>query len=332
MTGKPVPISFICHLLIVFAVFAQAAVARGLAEVIQVPRDYDTITAALAAAPDHSIIKIAGGRYRETLVVERPVTLRGDEEDEAILAAIGDAAVISVLDTEAVTIEGLTIVGGDYGIFITRSQDITIERNLVLDSRLTGIKVRLGAADILNNTVINARAPYGMGIHVTNTMQWAQSNVIGNIVLGNARSGVYTNMTGMIEIADNIVRENGEHGIAVTEMSHADVMGNLVQDNAFTGIQLLDMSMANICDNIIADTHRDAQAQNIRKGNGITVDYHSQATLSGNTIQGSAQHGISVLFGSYAYLHDNNIDDSAEQAVFTDGSEILDGAGCANSH
>lgn len=315
--------------LVVALLFGLAAKAFSLTEVIRVPRDYPTISGAVAAAPDHAVIELASGTYREALALYRPVVLRGQAAGGVVIAAGDDRPVISILDTEAVTIAGLTILGGEYGIFVTRSQEVTIRGNTVSGSRLTGIKVRLGAADILDNTVINARPPYGMGIHVTNTTQWPESRVAGNIVVGNARSGIYTNMTGMITIEDNIVRANGEHGIAVTEMSHADVFGNLVDDNAITGIQLLDMSMALICDNIVDDTRGDAEPKNIRQGNGITVDYHSEAVLAGNSIFGSAQNGISVLFGSYASLYENSIDGSAAQPVFVNESEVLEASACA---
>ena len=156
------------------------------------------------------------------------------------------------------------------------------------------------------------------------------TRIIGNLVFGHTRSGIYTNMTGMIEVFDNVVTDNGHHGIAITEMSHADVFGNVVVDNALTGIQLLDMSIAHICDNIVADTRGSSEAPQIRQGNGIIVDYHSEATLSGNTIQGSAQHGISILFDSIVFLGDNTIADSAAESVFVDDSETLEGSGCAS--
>jgi len=298
--------------------------------VIQVPGDYATIAEALAAAPDHAIIEIAAGTYPEALVINRPVSLRPAGSGEVLLSPTADEPVIAVRDTSAVTIEGLTIVGGEYGIFVTHSEDVTIRDNVVSDSRLVGIKVRLGAADILDNTVFHAQPPYGMGIHVTNTTQWPTSRVIGNLVFGHTRSGIYTNMTGMIEVMDNIVSDNGRHGIAITEMSHADVFGNILVDNAETGIQLLDMSMAHICDNIVSDTRGSSEAPQIRQGNGIIIDYHSEATLSGNTIQGSAQHGISILFGSTAFLHENTIEDSEAQSVFVDESQALEGSGCAS--
>lgn len=308
---------------------ALTMTSSALAVVINVPEDYETIGDALAAAPAGAVIEIAAGAYPESLVINQPVSLRPADSGEVLLAPLADEPVIAIVDTESVTIEGLTIVGGEIGIFVTRSQDVAIRDNFVSDSRLVGIKVRLGAADILDNTVFHAQPPYGMGIHVTNTTQWPPSRVSGNLVFGHSRSGIYTNMTGMIEVMDNVVTDNGQHGIAITEMSHADVLGNIVVDNAETGIQLLDMSMAHICDNIVSDTRGSSDVPKIRQGNGIIIDYHSEATLSGNTIQGSAQHGISILFGSIAFLHENSIEDSQAQSVYVDNSEALAGSGCA---
>jgi len=315
--------------LAIFLALALSPPASALTVVISVPEDYETIGEAIAAAPAGAIIEIGAGTYAESLVINAPVSLRPAGSGEALLAPEIDEPVITVIDTEAVTIEGLSIIGGEIGIFVTRSQDITIRENIVSGSRLVGIKVRLGAADILDNTVFHAQPPYGMGTHVTNTTQWPPSRVIGNLVFGHTRSGIYTNMTGMIEVMDNIVADNGQHGIAITEMSHADVFGNVVVDNALTGIQLLDMSIAHICDNIVSDTRGSSEAPQIRQGNGIIVDYHSEATLSGNRIQGSAQHGISILFGSTVYLHKNTIEDSGGRPIFMDESEALEGGGCA---
>ena len=322
-----------CRFLALLLLLAQLSTAWGMVVMLHVPGDYDSIAAAIADAPDHAIIEIATGAYRESLVIQRPLTLRAEAGAQVTLIAPNDESpVVAIADTDAVSIEGLTIVGGEYGIFVTRSQGITIQNNTVVDSRLAGIKVRLGAADIVKNSVINAQAPYGFGIHVTNTMAWPQSNVIDNIVYGNANGGIYTNMTSMISIVNNTVRQNGEYGIAVTEMSHADVLGNTVTDTTGIGINVLDMSMALVCDNVVSDTRSDIDSQGIRNGTGIAVDYHSEAFLSGNAIAGSALNGLSILFGSVAYLHENQIRDSMEQSVYVDDSVVEEGQGCETDH
>ena len=139
-------------------------------------------------------------------------------------------------------------------------------------------------------------------------------------------------MTSMIHIADNIVRENGQYGIAVTEMSHADVLGNVVADNIGQGINVMDMSMALICDNQISNTDAESGSQSIRNGNGVTIDYHSEVFLSGNTIEGSAQNDISILYGSVAHLAENSVNDQAARSIYVDESVVQEGNGCETDH
>lgn len=219
--------------IVVFALMLSPRPTLGMLVIMQVPEDYDSIAEAIADTPAQAVIEFATGAYREALVITRPLALRAAQGAQVTLVAPSDEApVVAIRDTESVSIEGLTILGGQYGIFVTQSQNIKIVSNRVLGSRLAGIKVRLGAADILNNSVINAQAPYGFGI-------------------------------------------------AVTEMSHADVLGNTVSGTTGIGINVLDMSIARVCDNVVSETGSGIDSQSIRNGNGITVDYHSEASLSG---------------------------------------------------
>ena len=176
-------ISFL-FLAIVF-LFALSGYTRAPA-VLHVPGDFDTIGAALAVVPDHGIIEVASGNYAEALVIQRPLTLRSADGSAAHLSGTDDEPIIQVIGTEDVIIEGLTLSGGKHGIFVTRSQDVTIRENRILSSRLAGIKVRLGAANIYSNTILEADAPYGVGIHITNTTQWPASHIFGNTVSGHA--------------------------------------------------------------------------------------------------------------------------------------------------
>lgn len=90
------------------------------------------------------------------------------------------------------------------------------------------------------------------------------------------------------------------------------------------------MSIARVCDNVVSETGSDIDSQSIR--NGITVDYHSEASLSGNRIEDSALHGLSVLYGSYAYLHENSISDNMQEAIYQDASVVEAGLGCEIDH
>lgn len=308
---------------------AAAAVAEDAIQ-IHVPADHPTISAAIASAPAGAAIVVAEGRYREALLIDRPLTLRPADEAEVVLSAADQSPAIQIIGAENVTISGLTIIGGRYGIDVFLSEEVVIADNNISGSKTAGIRVRMSSVVIRDNTISDIQPPYGRGIYLANTMAWPQSEITGNTVRDIPLTGIQTNLAGMVQIENNIVTNSGLRGIAVTEMSQANVVGNVVADNIGSGILVLDMSMALVCDNSVSATRQDSERQNMREGNGVTIDFHSEAILSENTIQGSAQNGISVLYGSSAWLHDNIVRDSADDSVFVDSSETRLGQACAS--
>ena len=129
------------------ALFAFIQPASSLAldkRIIRVPADYPTISAALERAGDHAIIEVAGGLYRESLSITRPLVLRGKRGHTVLLVGNVEQPVITIADTADVHIANLVISGGKFGIYITRSQDVRVRDNLISDSRLAGIKVTAG--------------------------------------------------------------------------------------------------------------------------------------------------------------------------------------------
>jgi nitrous oxidase accessory protein len=284
-------------------------------EIVSVPDDYPSISAALTTISDGGTIEISAGEYTEAIVIDRPVTLRGVGNGEKRVSTSEDVPVIYIADTEGVVIEGLTIKGGQHGVLIVRSQNIIIRENSISENRLTGIKVRLGAAAILNNTITNTTSPYGRGIWITNTMAWPESRVFANIITDHPWSGITTNMVANVLIDANTVMGNGKDGIAVTEMSHSLLRDNVVGENGENGIYISDMSMATVCGNMVMNSALPTIAGSGRYGNGITVDYHSQAQLYDNTVRGNARHGISVIAGSAIIIGDNQFDQNLRDPV-----------------
>jgi parallel beta-helix repeat protein len=267
--------------------------STGAETIIRVPDDYGTIAEAISAAPDGAVIEIAEGDYWESIQIDRPLSLLGD--GQVILHAVGDEAVIAITDTHNVVIEGLHLQGGKYGIFVTRSQRVQIQHNLIEGSRLVGIKVRMASVRIVGNIIQNALAPYGRGIHITNTTDYPPSQVLENTIQGNALSGISTNMTSLVVIERNTLQENGQIGIAVTEMSHAVVRGNQVESNGENGIYITDQSLAAVCDNTIRDTYLTHNGGSGRYGNGITIDFYSIVELRDNTVDNNARYEVGVV-------------------------------------
>lgn len=118
-------------------IWLQPAVGAELA----VPDDFDSIQAAVDEAESGDVILIAPGAYRQDIVVEKDITLRGEETARTLIeAATGDGPAILVQNTGNVTIRNLTFLRGSPGIEINNSNGTDILNN-VFELSGAGIEV-----------------------------------------------------------------------------------------------------------------------------------------------------------------------------------------------
>jgi nitrous oxidase accessory protein len=237
--------------------------------VIDVPGDYETLSAAISAGPDGAIIRVAPGTYAEQIVIERPLTLIA-EQGRAELRGLAAGSVIDIFDTNEVTIRGLTVVGGDIGISVRNSSGVTISQNLVLGSQYRGVQVLNGAANVSDNKIRPAQEPYVIGIRIANASTWPRSLVSGNVIEQVGAYGIAVNFA-HATVVDNIVRGGQRAGIAINEMSTADVADNAVSDAPRYGILVTDMSHAVVTRNEVVGALEP-----------IKLQYHSVAELADN--------------------------------------------------
>ena len=159
-----------------FPIVAQDRIQVG------VPTDYPTIASALESAPDDTEIVIGDGVYFETLLIERPVTLRAMDDAQVVLIGVEERPAIQIQKTDHVSIIGLQIFGGQYGIDVFLSQDVAIQNNTITESWSAGIRARMSSVSILDNIITDTQSPYGRGVYIANTMEWAESEIVGNII------------------------------------------------------------------------------------------------------------------------------------------------------
>lgn len=119
---------------LVFAIAPHAAVtAQGRTAVLKVPGDYPTISAAIAAANPGDTVRVAGGTYREQVVVDKAIKLHGagrektiiDGENRTDLTSLGQVRVVAAGDVEVsgftITRAGRPGAAGDYAAIYTES-------------------------------------------------------------------------------------------------------------------------------------------------------------------------------------------------------------------
>lgn len=145
-----------------------------------------SIQAAINAAESGDIIKVFSGTYNENIVVNKSVSLIGENPLNTIIDGTGKErdVIFITANTNNVRIEGFTIQNGEgyepASLTIWRSKGHTIRNNIMKKSDY-GIKVReSNSSRIINNVITNNTVA---GIYISSGNQ---NNVVGNLIEKNS--------------------------------------------------------------------------------------------------------------------------------------------------
>jgi parallel beta-helix repeat protein len=206
--------------------------------VITVPDNYSTITAAIAHAHQGDTVLVKKGIYYENLRVDQSITLQGEDSKTTIIIGQGGADKPSVLTMAAdgVKVFGFTIESVNmsnpsqnaYGINI-QGDHCTITNNVIKNNYIGIFSACQSYTTIANNTITKSIKD---GIRF---YSGTQNNVSDNTINANAVSGValggYTNFFSRNNLQGNT------RGLGLGA-SNSVVFGNTFTSNIESGIFL----------------------------------------------------------------------------------------------
>jgi len=184
-------------------------------------------------------IHVYGGTYHENVVVNKAVTLAGENKDTTIIDGGGSGDVVYV-SVGGVTITGFTIrnsggTGYDSGLDVD-SNGNTISHNIITNAR-EGIRLRRTRTSnvISDNTVSNS----GDGIW----LYYSDGNTIsGNIISNNNWRGILLQSSNDNTISDNTITSNTNDGVYLEYSDDRNIIsGNTLSGNTY-GVRLRDSS------------------------------------------------------------------------------------------
>jgi nitrous oxidase accessory protein len=297
----------------VAALLAAGALARpSAAATVAVPAG-DGLQQAIAAAAPGDVLRLAPGLHRGRVVIDKPLTLEG--EDGAVVDGGGAGQVIRVAVPDVV-VRRLVVRGSgrdlparDAGIFLDRPAARALIEDNRLENNLIGID-DWGApsASIRNNLVVGLsdirRSERGNGVQL-----W---NAPGSVVEGNdiraGRDGIFVNTS-----RKNAFRNNTFHGVrfAIHYMytQDSEVSGNLSVGNDI-GFAIMYSDRLVIRDNV-SDGDRD---------HGLLLNSANSSEISGNVVRGG-EKCVFIYSANKNRLHGNLFRDCAIGIHFTAGSE-----------
>ena len=276
---------------------------------------YNTINEALKLAEEGDIIYIFGGKYNETLNINKKITIIGsiDGGDTVIEYGMKHKYTIEI-STDRVTLEGLNIsdsannivsdVKGalvhviadnviiqrcnitscqnGWGIYFDSSEGHVIGSNFINDTRVGVYVSSSNTNDLINNFISNC--DYG-----AIELRSSDNNRVYNNELIQNYYGVYARKCSNINISNNTIDGNYQHGIGLYQCSNDIISGNSIINNKVNGIKL-DSYESKVIENEL-----------INNQVGINLD-QSNSEIRGNYINSSVSSGILAIPGS-----ENNI-------------------------
>jgi hypothetical protein len=217
---------------------------------------YATISAAVAASPAGSTIRICPGAYPEQVVIKKPLTLVGivvaGSQNPVVQAPAGGvvanstllydgspvAAQILVMGTASVNISNLAVDGSKNGIAgCTPDLDGIYYRNA--SGTISNVAVKNQAL----TTVLNG-CQSGEGIYIESgygTSGQSFVEVVSSSVHGYQKNGITADGSNSnVELENNFISGQGpttgaaENGIQISDGAAGSIRGNTVLDNIYT--------------------------------------------------------------------------------------------------
>ena len=274
--------------------------------------DFHTMQEAINTASPGDTIYVYNGTYCEHVVVNKSISLIGENKENTIIDGSQNGTVVSIT-ADYVSISGLTIQNGynvshiTYGIKVGEwnngCHNVTVSGNIISNND-QGILLYYSNNDIVTDNMIFNNYQ-GISIVLSHGNYIEGNNLFNNeagVVIGSdANSNV---------IRDNEICNNSFCGVHVGWSSGNKIVENTLGLNNEAGIRLDASSNNNIIGNTITSSNRD----------GIVLFGSDTNTIVCNELIQSKWDGIALWYSNGNVICHNNFQDNTKQAGSYSGS------------
>jgi hypothetical protein len=243
--------------------------------------EYASLAAALEAAADGDVLTVAPGTYRENLVVQRAVTLRGPEGSPgSVRIAPADGVPLTV--RASAIVQDLLVEGQDAAAPALLIEEGAPELSdvRVVTRSATGIEVRGGARPTVRRCTVDN--PAGIGIAVVD----GGGGVFEECeVVAAGQAGVAVRGGGHPRLERCRVHHAAGSGLTATgENSALEAVGCEVYEVRGSGVQITARATAHLAD---CDVHRTTS-------DGVTLDTDAVLTLADCRIHDIPENAVDL--------------------------------------
>ena len=264
-------IVFLCVFSILFPVAVCDDVGQTLAVRIDGAGNYTSIQEAIDAASPEDTVYVFPGVYYETVVVNKTITLLGEEKNTTIIDSSNSGFYAVLIQAQDVTLSGFTIQNSTVGVYVAGNKSVsntTITNNVITNNKDGSYLGNVSNVVIFGNMIT---ANDGNGIRLYGSID---NNIYENTISGHQSYGIvlwgssYNNI-----ISRNIITDN-KNGVGLRRWSDNNVVsGNNISQNRYSGIHLGYSFCNNLTGNSVIDN-----------SDGIYIGDASENFISANYI------------------------------------------------
>ncbi|MBT2685243.1 nitrous oxide reductase family maturation protein NosD [Bacillus sp. ISL-37] len=257
-----------------------------------------SIQRAVDNARNGNTILISPGLYKESVLINKEVTIKGEEG--AIIDGGGEGNVITITASNVV-LDGLTIQNSgsdqdDSGIYIKKAH-----RNVIKNNKLNNVQNGIYIANSNENQLIENNissngthfSKRGNGIHLfKGGGHFLKGNEIANV-----QDGIYFDFTNGIQVSENRVSES-RYGMHFMFSEGILAERNHVEKNV-TGFMVMDSTHIDFIQNKVTDHFH-------FRGYGILIYETKNVLVEGNEILRNST-GLSLEYGVDTLINRNQI-------------------------
>ncbi|MGP3988320.1 right-handed parallel beta-helix repeat-containing protein [Streptomyces sp. 3N207] len=250
--------------------------------------EYASLSAALEAAGDGDVLTVAPGTYRENLVIERMVTVRGPERGNSGPVRIAPADGVALTVRAAALVQDLQVEGQDSAVPAVLVEDAAPELAglRVMTRSASGIEVRGGARPTVRRCTVDN--PAGIGLSITGGASGVYEECE---VVAAGQSGV-------------LVRDGARPRLAHCRVHLASGAGIALQGEGST-LEALDCEVYEI------------------KGSGLRVAARASGHFTDCRVHRTSADGVTLEADAVLTLADCDIHDIPENAVDLRSRSVL---------
>jgi len=298
-------------------------------EVIRVPEDHTRIQWAINNASEGATIMVKAGKYFESVIVNKTVSLIGENRDTTVLDGQGKGALFDVR-TENVIISGFTLQNGYAGVWLYNAKNCTVSENNMKNNAY-GIKLdNAGNSKIIRNNVNNSQW-FGIVLDHSGNSTLQDNSMVGNRFNLRVDGDSQQDFNNRIDASNTVDGKpvyylTNQRDLTIDSFTYPEI-GYLAFVNS-TNITAKNLNLENSGQGILFAHTTDSTISNvtvISNWNGIEVKAASNVTVIGNNANNNFDFGIKFEHSSSSIISRNNanINGWAGIGIFTSQNIVV---------